>query len=62
MAYASAPHAFLSGGCGARGLPPSQASSGSALPLGGALAYCLPTSLQLAKYWEAFLPEAKAIS
>lgn len=58
MAYASAPHAFLSGGCGARGLPPSQASSGSALPLG----YCLPTSLQLAKYWEAFLPEAKAIS
>lgn len=35
-------------------------SSGSATRWGHVLT--VPTSLQLAKYWEAFLPEAKAIS
>lgn len=34
--------------------------SGSATRWGHSLT--VPTSLQLAKYWEAFLPEAKAIS
>lgn len=67
MASASARHALLlvtvvHGACLDTELASLPASSGSAVPLGGALAYCLPTSLQLAKYWEAFLPEAKAIS
>lgn len=41
-------------------LDSSQAGLGSATRWGHLLT--VPTSLQLAKYWEAFLPEAKAIS